>query len=142
MLLNLILSILLMVGTIPEQSANNELTLTVENIKNSDGVVRVLLFKGPEGFPDQHQLAFQNASIVIEKNKAVYTFKNIPDGTYAISLFHDSQNTGKLRTNALGIPKDGYGFSNNASGIVGAPSFEKASFKLTETVKQITIKLK
>jgi len=35
---------------------------------------------------------------------------------------------GKLDTNALGIPKKGYGFSNNAKKILGTPTFASASF--------------
>lgn len=142
MLLNLIFTLFLMFGTSTSQNDGHEFTLTVNNISNSNGVIRVLLFQGPEGFPDQPSLALQNASIKIINNAAIYTFKNLPEGTYAISLFHDSQNTGKLRTNAFGIPKDGYGFSNNAAGIFGAPSFENASFKLTKDVKHINIKLR
>lgn len=142
MLLNVFLTLFLMIGTDSFQNKGHELTLTVNNISNSNGVIRVLLFQGPEGFPDQHKLAIQNASIKIINNTAIHTFKNLPEGTYAISLFHDSQNTGKLRTNPFGIPKDGYGFSNNAAGIVGAPSFEKAAFKLTNDVKHINIKLR
>lgn len=141
MLLNLLLTLFLMFGT-NSYNENQDLILSVNNISNSNGVIRVLLFQGPEGFPDQPKLAFQNASIKIINNSASHTFKNLPEGIYAISLFHDSQNTGKLRTNPFGIPKDGYGFSNNASGIIGAPSFEKASFKLTKDVKHINIKLR
>ncbi|MFD2034811.1 DUF2141 domain-containing protein [Belliella marina] len=142
MLLNIFFSFLLMLVASPDQNSKNELTLKVENIKNPDGVIRVLVFKGQEGFPDQPEYAIQNASIKITNNSAVHTFRNLPDGTYAISLFHDSRNTGKLRTNALGIPKDGYGFSNNAMGMIGPPSFEKAAFTLSKEAKHITIKLK
>ena len=84
-----------MLGT-NSSNENQDLTLTVNNISNSNGVIRVLLFQGPEGFPDQPKLAFQNASIKIINNSASHTFKNLPEGIYAISLFHDSQNTGKL----------------------------------------------
>lgn len=35
---------------------------------------------------------------------------------------------GKLDTNALGIPTEGYGFSNDAKGWLSAPSFSAASF--------------
>ena len=38
---------------------------------------------------------------------------------------------------SLGIPKEGYGFSNNVTGLMGPPSFSKASFKYegTQVVK-------
>lgn len=133
--------ILLMFALMPAQ-ANNSLTLTVNKVKNEQGVVRVLLFKGETGFPDASDKAFKNASVKIVGDKAIITFENIPEGTYALSVFHDSQNTGKLRTNALGIPRDGYGFSNDAMGTFGPPSFEKASFKVTAGKNHVQINLR
>jgi len=124
----------------PEE--DNTLQLTVNNVKNNQGVVRVLLFKGPEGFPDVVEKAHGNASVKIENGKAKITFENLPEGTYALSVFHDSQNTGKLRTNAFGVPRDGYGFSNNATGTFGPPSFEKAAFKVTAGKNQVEIDLR
>lgn len=137
----LISLILILFAMIPAQ-ANNSLTLTVNQVKNEQGVVRVLLFKGETGFPDVPEKAFKNASVKIVGNKATITFENMPEGTYALSVFHDSQNTGKLRTNALGIPRDGYGFSNDAMGTFGPPSFEKASFKVTAGKNHVQINLR
>lgn len=45
-----------------------------------------------------------------------------------MAVVHDENMNGKLDTNWLGIPKEGYGFSNAAKGVVGAPSFSAASF--------------
>ncbi|WP_194774462.1 DUF2141 domain-containing protein [Pararhodonellum marinum] len=122
--------------------ADGELTLTVADVKSSDGVIRVLLFKSSDGFPDEPDKAVKSASVKIEGNKAVVTFKDLPQGTYALSVFHDSRNVGKLRTNALGIPRDGYGFSNNASGTFGPPSFEKAAFQVKAGQNKHEINLK
>jgi len=118
------------------------LTLQVTDVKNDQGLVRVLLFKGEAGFPDDEAKAFKSASVKIKDGKAVVDFGPVPEGTYALSVFHDSQNTGKLRTNAFGIPRDGYGFSNNAMGTFGPPSFEKAAFKVTAGKNNVSIKLR
>jgi uncharacterized protein (DUF2141 family) len=131
---------ILVLAFIPKEE--NTLQLTVNQVKNNQGVVRVLLFKGADGFPDVVEKAYSNASIEIKGNKAEITFENLPEGTYALSVFHDSQNTGKLRTNALGIPRDGYGFSNNATGTFGPPSFEKAAFKVTAGKNLVAIDLR
>lgn len=124
-----------------EQKSSN-LTITVTNVKNESGVIRVLLFKGDAGFPSNVDKAFKNASVSIKGNKATITFIEIPEGSYALSVFHDSLNTGKLRTNALGIPRDSYGFSNNASGTFGPPSYKDASFNVTAGQNEVLIKLK
>ncbi|PSL01417.1 DUF2141 domain-containing protein [Cecembia rubra] len=136
------LTFILMLFAVKTTQANNSLTLTVDKVKNEQGFIRVLLFKGETGFPDSPEKAYKSASIKIVGNKAVVTFENIPEGIYALSVFHDSQNTGKLRTNAFGIPRDGYGFSNDAMGTFGPPSFEKASFKVTASKNHVQINLR
>lgn len=140
--MKILFSVILMLFAMTFPQANNSLTLTVNKVKNDKGVVRVLLFKGETGFPDMPEKAFKSASIKIEGNKAIINFENIPEGTYALSVFHDSQNTGKLRTNALGIPRDGYGFSNDAMGTFGPPTFEKASFKVATGKNNVQINLR
>ncbi len=65
---------------------------------------------------------------------------DIPPGTYAIKLHIDENENGELDTNFLGIPKEQYGFSNNAKAF-GIPKFESASFQLNE-YKKISIDLK
>ena len=63
----------------------------------------------------------------------------IPPGTYAIGLYIDENENEKLDTNFLGIPKEQYGFSNNAKAF-GIPKFEAASFAL-DTYKKVQIDL-
>jgi uncharacterized protein (DUF2141 family) len=43
---------------------------------------------------------------------------------------HDSNSNQKLDTNWIGIPKEGYGFSNNAKATLGPPSFDQVKFNL------------
>ena len=60
-------------------------------------------------------------------------FDNLPDGEYAIALFHDINGNGKLdmkMNNLIGLPAEKYGFSNNAIPIMGAPDFETCKFEL------------
>jgi uncharacterized protein (DUF2141 family) len=56
----------------------------------------------------------------------------LPEGEYAISLYHDVNENNELDTGSYGIPIEAYGFSNNVKGFMGAPSFEKSKFSLTE----------
>lgn len=56
------------------------------------------------------------------------TFPSVSKGTYAIKVFHDVNADGRMDTNFFGIPKEPYGFSNDAMGLFGPPSFEQAAF--------------
>ena len=76
-------------------------------------------------------------SETISNNKSVIAIKDLKPGKYAFKFFHDENNDEKLNTNFMGIPKEGYGFSNNAKGKFGPPSFDKMIFDLakSDTVK-------
>ena len=47
----------------------------------------------------------------------------IPPGSYAIMLYHDENGNGRLDRGMLGIPTEGYAFSNDAPVRLGPPSF-------------------
>jgi uncharacterized protein (DUF2141 family) len=99
------------------------------DIRNSKGTVACALFDAPGGFPTDYLRSAKNIMVIkIRKSQARCDFEDIPQGNYALAVIHDENMNGKLDTNALGIPKEGYGFSNNARGVIGAPSFSAASF--------------
>ena len=105
------------------------ITITVTHLRNDKGHVLVSLFKNEEGFPAKTEKAFRKEKVNIINKKAVITFSSLPAGNYAIAILHDENDDMKMNTNFLGIPKEGYGFSNNVMGTFGPPSFNKASFK-------------
>jgi uncharacterized protein (DUF2141 family) len=99
------------------------------NIRNSSGTVACALFDSPDGFPNDYLRMATNVMVIkIRKDQARCDFEDIPPGSYAMVVIHDENMNGKLDTNWLGIPTEGYGFSNDAKGVVGAPSFSAASF--------------
>ena len=61
---------------------------------------------------------------------ATYTFE-LPNGTYAIGIFVDANYNNEMDKNFFGIPKEQYGFSNDAKGSFGPPSFKDASFTVS-----------
>jgi uncharacterized protein (DUF2141 family) len=79
--------------------------------------------------------------IKIRDVQARCDFLDIPPGTYALAVIHDENRNGQLDTNRLGIPKEGYGFSNDAKGFFGAPSFSAAKFKYDGQKLELTINL-
>ncbi len=118
-----------------------ELLLKIVNSKSDKGTIQVLIFDKEKGYPDQGDQAIKKLSLPIKNKKAEILIEDLKPGTYAVSVFHDEDGDGKLRTNGVGIPKDRYGFSNNPSSIFGAPDFKKASFELKRDRKAVNIKL-
>ena len=117
---------------------SQSLTVSIKNIVSDKGMLRVGIFNSQTDFLKK-QLYGQ---IVKAKSGDVQVvFENIPEGTYAVSIIHDENENEELDSNFFGIPNEGFGFSNDAMGTFGPPSFEKASFKLTEN-GTLTINLK
>ena len=70
------------------------------------------------------------------------TIRDLPAGRYAIGTFHDTDGNGRLSTWPVGLPKEAYGFSRDARGRFGPPSFDAAAFDLTATGGRQTITLR
>jgi uncharacterized protein (DUF2141 family) len=122
---------------------NQNLKITITRLHNNNGVVLVSLFKEGEGFPDNALKAYGKEKAYIVDKTATLIFKSVPPGTYAVAILHDENSNQKMDKNILGLPKEGYGFSNNASAPFGPPSYKKASF--THTVNgptEIQVKAK
>jgi len=112
------------------------------DIRNSTGTIDCALFDSPEGFPIDVLLSATSTMVLkIKKTQARCDFEDVPPGTYALAVIHDENMNGKLDTNWLGIPKEGYGFSNRAKALLSAPSFADASFQYDGGILEMTITL-
>lgn len=137
---------ILMLGVLPAlafaQSPCPGIHVKILDIRNSTGAVACALFESSEGFPTEYLLSATNIMIIkIRDKQARCDFEDIPPGTYALSVVHDENMNGKLDMNWLRIPKEGYGFSNDAKPSLGAPSFEAASFAYDGQNLELTISL-
>ncbi|MCS3903626.1 uncharacterized protein (DUF2141 family) [Methylohalomonas lacus] len=112
------------------------------DIRNSTGAVACALFEAPEGFPAEFLRYATNIMMIkVRDTQARCDFLDIPSGTYALAVIHDENMDGKLDTNWLGLPREGYGFSNDAKASMSAPSFEAASFPYDGQNLDLTISL-
>ena len=112
------------------------------DIRNSKGSVACALFESAEGFPIEFLHSATNVMVIkIRASQARCDFEDIPPGTYAIAVIHDENVNGKLDTDWLGIPTEGYGFSRDARGLVGAPTFQAASLPYDGRNLELTIQL-
>lgn len=113
---------------VPTAAAHQHLTVKITRLHNNTGSVLVSLFREGTGFPDDASRALARQKATITDKGATLLFRDIPPGNYAVAILHDENNNQKMDKNFFGIPKEGYGFSNNASAPFGPPSFRKASF--------------
>lgn len=123
-----ILFLVMMGFALAVAAQNQPLTVSIKNVNSDKGTLRVGIFNSQNDFLKK-QLFGQ--VIKSKSGEIQVVFDNVPTGAYAISIIHDENENGELDSNFFGIPKEGFGFSNDAMGTFGPPSFEKASFKWT-----------
>jgi len=119
--------------------AQSQLEVVVKGIKNDEGNIRVGIFKDKKTFLEK---AAFGQIIKARTGEVKVIFDDLPPGTYAISVIHDENEDGELDSGMFGIPKEGFGFANNAMGTFGPPSFEKASIAVETGKSTITIALR
>jgi uncharacterized protein (DUF2141 family) len=119
-------------------TTGTDVQVVVENIKSNNGAIYMAIYNTEASFL---KTEYKGAIVQIDDHTCRYTFKNIPKGVYAISLFHDENDNGTMDTNFVGIPKEAYGCSNNAKGFVGPPKWKDAKFEIKDQVITQTITL-
>lgn len=135
-----LLTILAAAGLSLHAAPVNAADLTVELKGVGDkGNVMVALYKKDDKWLGKSTSGTMTAA---KKEGVSVSFKDLPEGEYAISMFVDENSDGKMNMNAIGIPSEPYGFSNDASGNFGPPSFEQAKVVVGKDNKTITITLK
>ena len=146
-----VLTVLLILFVLPVSAS--ELRITVEGIRSPYGTILIGLYDSLESFTRAIELSdkdgFLNdpnrfAAVALKANaamKSAVVLTNLDPGQYAIILFHDENGNGKLDKNALGVPTEPYGFSNNVRGFLGPPAFEEAIMEVNVGDKAVHIAL-
>lgn len=119
--------------------AQSNLIVKIHNLKNINGDVLIGLYDNASNFP--RKVATGKVVKVTEKEMEV-RFQDIRPGDYAVSVLHDENQNKDMDQGRLGIPKEGFGFSNDATGVIGPPSFKKARFRVPDGDSSITINMK
>ncbi|HMO32577.1 MAG TPA: DUF2141 domain-containing protein [Lacibacter sp.] len=143
MLIILLLHLLTGQSFAPVASAGQPAIVRVSVIKidGQKGDIYAALYATDKGFPMDPDRAFRTARAQAKNGSAQLQFENVPPGTYAIALFHDTNGDGTLNTNLLGIPKEGYGVSNNVKNMFSGPTFRQAAFRHQQET-QLTIQVR
>lgn len=131
--------LLLSAGSMSAGIQAHTLTVDIDNIQVQTGALMVQLYANAEDYASGKN---PSASMIKPVTKAEHrlVFSDLADGQYAVKVFHDENSNHSLDTYILGVPSEGYGFSNNA-GSFGPASFKDASFSL-QADTQITIHIR
>ncbi|MGK0495475.1 MAG: hypothetical protein ACJAU2_001866 [Maribacter sp.] len=125
--------------TFGASAAQHTLRLTITGVGSSQGKISAALYTDQKTFL-KFDAVFKAVSEKAEKGVTNLVVKDIPDGDYAVAVFHDKNENGKLDTNMLGIPKEPVAFSNAKMKMFGPPKFDECAFSITKDI-QVSITL-
>jgi uncharacterized protein (DUF2141 family) len=119
--------------------------LTVTGIKEGKGQIMVGVYDNSKDFPEQDKTFKRFVFRLTGQEQSEITLKlgGLQKGNaYALAVYHDKNSNGKLDKNFLGAPTEIYGFSNNARGVFGPPSFADAAITIDGSNTKQRIHLK
>ena len=109
--------------------AQNSIVVNITGFESNKGTVMVGLYNKEGDFLKEYHLSISSD---INDNKANVTFKDIPDGVYAVSCYHDEDANGELNFIFGVYPTEDTGTSNNAPARFGPPKWEDAKFEIKD----------
>ena len=116
-----------------------ELIVHIENVPEGGGTLLIQILDSEAAFDGQEAAV---ASLILPATApgVAFTTTALPAGRYALRVMHDRNGNQELDSNVVGMPTEPWGFSNNASGNFGPPSWSDARFELKDSHTQ-TIRL-
>lgn len=119
--------LLIAIAALPLVSAASgpaTLDVTVTGLKHTRGALLACVWKDKSGFPTcQKSTGAVRQTVKITGTTMKVRFTGLAAGSYGVSVHHDEDGDGKLKSNFIGMPKEGVGISNNPGGM---PSWSKA----------------
>lgn len=119
------------------------LKIEMNNLRSTNGNIVVAVYKDQKGFNDDNPFLRE----VISKkgnmrNETFVTELLLPQGTFGLAFFDDENNDRVMNYNLIGMPKEGFGFSNFYHTGLTTPKFSDFSFVLTDSTKTMRIRLR
>ena len=132
----------LAVAAAPFAAHAADLTVMVDNVNADAGQVLVGVFDKADTFP---RVMLRGEAVAASSRDASgrvkVVFTGLAAGRYALSAFHDLDDNGKLNANVMGLPTEPYGFSRDARGSFGPPTFADAALDVPEAGLTITVRV-
>lgn len=122
--------VLLAVTGVPARIAAATITVDVPGPLETKGKVGCGLFTGAHGFPMEKSVA-QAVWLAAQAGGVTCVFRDVADGTYAVSVMLDQNGNERIDTNPMGMPTEAWGVSNNVRPAMRAPRFGEAAFEVS-----------
>jgi len=114
--------------------AQHKLSLNIEGVASEDGNICFAIYNDEVSFL-KFDKVYKSGSEKAVKGKTAVNITDLPDGDYAIAIFHDANGNKNLDTNMLGIPKEQIAFSKGKMKMFGPPKFDECVFTLNSNME-------
>ena len=131
-------------GQVPAQGAvavPSSIVVQIDGLRSNRGQVMACMTANPKTFPDCQKDPHARHLTVPAANGETVQFKDVPQGRYAIALFHDENGNGRMDKMMM-LPREGFGFSRDAPLQFGPPRFGAASFQVGPAQLKTAIKVR
>ena len=119
------------------------LKVRIDGLRSTRGKILAYVWNQGDGFPSEKQKTLTVAEVAIRGGQAEVDVEvQASEKRLAISVMHDENGNGKMDSNFLGIPLEGYATSNNVPhSMIGPPRYKDAEFEMqgTPAVVRITM---
>jgi uncharacterized protein (DUF2141 family) len=109
--------------------------------KHNEGRVQCYLYASPTGWLKSEPATQKIAQAAISNQMAIIVFRDIPYGKYALSMLHDFNRNDDMDYNMIGMPTEGWGFSNKRPPVLIKPSFQECSFEINAPSKTLNLEM-
>lgn len=113
-LISFILLLAISIGMASAQQSTVTISVGIEGLASESGSLGIQLI-------NESNKTIASAYINSKQGYGAIAFGMLAPGKYAVRFYHDENGNQKMDTNLMGIPTEGYGFSNNKTGVMGTP---------------------
>ena len=134
----------LLLGSAAATADGPNLRVVATNIESDEGKVYVWVYDKKDDWLSDRYRTQKSVEVAGNRDGDRITIDLLlPAGEYALSVFQDVNDDGKLERNFIGIPKEPAGLSNNARPRFGPPKYKDAVFTLAvDTVTEQKIEIR
>jgi uncharacterized protein (DUF2141 family) len=118
------------------------LYVDVENVRNAEGLIAVTLYAD-----DSSKFLVHHGSLYVGRVPAVASRTSVciylpATGVYALAVYHDANANRKFDRTAIGLPKEGFGFSNDPAVFLGMPRFSSVRLSVPRSGMRTSVRLR
>ena len=123
--------------------AAQNIKVSISGIRSENGQIVIGVFKDSDTYQKEEPFVNEVFPKINLDGEAMSVQFSLEPGVYGLCLLDDENNNGKMEYNFLGMPKEGFGFSDYSHTGITKPKFDFFKFTLNKDQdKRISIKIR